>query len=129
MKRISGYLVFVFAVLLLFNVSMARADERRSGPEERPKGWSEGEKSGWQGDLPPGLEEKDDEERGDKSERLRHERDELRGQRHERREHRRDGHKHPRREKRERREGGHRRERGSRMNRAVRRRHGGWRHR
>ena len=47
-------LSFVFAVSLAF----AQGKGKGQNKEDRPQGWEQGEKKGWQSDVPPGLEKK-----------------------------------------------------------------------
>jgi hypothetical protein len=51
-----GGWVFIIIVSLFFVGSSSFAQ----GPDSSPSGWDEGEKVGWDSDIPPGLDKKDD---------------------------------------------------------------------
>ncbi len=51
--------VFVAIASLLLAGSLALAQGKGKGRGGKPPGWEKGEKKGWQGDLPPGIEKKD----------------------------------------------------------------------
>ena len=53
--------LFITCLALIFAVSSAFAQEKGKGHnKKRPPGWDEGEKKGWQSDVPPGQEKKDE---------------------------------------------------------------------
>jgi hypothetical protein len=66
MRRIMRYFVVAAMVTLLCggSTALAKDKDKTRGPRDRPSGWEQGEKTGWEGQLPPGLEKKVDEEDG-----------------------------------------------------------------
>ena len=51
---------FIVCLSLIFAVSSTYAKGKGRGHNKnRPSGWEEGEKKGWDSDVPPGLEDKD----------------------------------------------------------------------
>ncbi|OHB91100.1 MAG: hypothetical protein A3E19_02625 [Planctomycetes bacterium RIFCSPHIGHO2_12_FULL_52_36] len=79
MKVVNRVLLFVSCLIFLMSLSLlplsdAVAKEKGGGagvspgPSERPPGWDEGEKKGWDSNVPPGLEGKE-EGRGQKGKR------------------------------------------------------------
>jgi len=63
MKRIARYLVLAAMVSFLLGSAAAVAKDRGAGPVKSPSGWDQGEKTGWEGEHPPGLEKKAGEEK------------------------------------------------------------------
>ena len=75
MKVVNKVLLFVSCLVFLMSLSLvplgdAVAKEKgvgpggSPGPSDRPPGWDEGEKKGWDSNVPPGLEGKWREEGG-----------------------------------------------------------------
>ena len=63
--------LLIACLSLIFAVSSAFAGGKAKGHNKnRPPGWDEGEKKGWQSDVPPGQEKKDEKlnEKSNKSE-------------------------------------------------------------
>lgn len=54
--RIMRYLLVVAIASAFLGGSLAWA--QGEGPGKKPPGWQKGEKKGWEGDAPPGLEKK-----------------------------------------------------------------------
>ena len=53
--------LFIACLSLIFAVSSTFAQGKGRGHnKKRPPGWDEGEKKGWQSDVPPGQEKKDE---------------------------------------------------------------------
>lgn len=81
MKVVNKVLLFVSCLIFLMSLSLLPLDDAVArekgggpsgspGPSERPPGWDEGEKKGWDSNVPPGLEGKGKEEgRGQKGKR------------------------------------------------------------
>jgi hypothetical protein len=49
------YIVLIAIASMLLGVPPAMAQDKARGLQDRPSGWDEGEKTGWQDDMPPGL--------------------------------------------------------------------------
>ncbi|HHT9140481.1 MAG TPA: hypothetical protein ACFYEA_03245 [Candidatus Tripitaka californicus] len=71
MKVVNKVLLFVSCLIFLMSLSLLPLDDaaakekgggpgRSPGPSERPPGWDEGEKKGWDSNVPPGLEGKEE---------------------------------------------------------------------
>jgi hypothetical protein len=57
--------LFISCLALIFAVASAFAQEKVKGPNKNiSPGWDKGEKKGWQSDVPPGQEEKDEKLKG-----------------------------------------------------------------
>ncbi len=56
--------IFIACLSLIFAVSSTFAQGKgKNQNKNRPPGWEEGEKKGWQSDVPPGLEKKDEKQK------------------------------------------------------------------
>ena len=56
--------LFIACLSLIFAVSSTFAQGKGRGHNKNsPPGWEEGEKKGWQSDVPPGLEKKDEKQK------------------------------------------------------------------
>jgi hypothetical protein len=55
MYKTLKYIILITIVSMLFGGSPALAQDKAKGLQDRPSGWDQGEKTGWQSDMPPGL--------------------------------------------------------------------------
>ena len=56
--------LFIACLSLIFSVSSTFANDKGKGHNKnRPPGWEEGEKKGWQSDIPPRLDKKDEKQK------------------------------------------------------------------
>lgn len=57
-KQIGLFVIAVTTVFVLLANTGALAQGKGKGRGEKPSGWEKGEKEGWKGDIPPGIEKK-----------------------------------------------------------------------
>lgn len=58
MRRVVRWCSFVTIASILIAGSLALAEGKAKGRGDKPHGWEKGEKKGWEGDVPPGIEKK-----------------------------------------------------------------------
>lgn len=58
MCRVVRWCCLVTIVFILIVGSLALAEGKAKGRGDKPSGWEKGEKKGWKGDVPPGIEKK-----------------------------------------------------------------------
>jgi len=62
MGRVIIYLVIAVFMTFMVGGQAAIAKEKNKGQGDRPSGWEQGEKTGWDDDSPPGLHKKADDD-------------------------------------------------------------------
>ena len=56
--------LFIACLSFIFAISLSYAQGKGKGQnKKRPPGWVQGEKKGWQSDIPPGQDKKDGEQK------------------------------------------------------------------